>query len=123
MSWLSKVTDLAGKAETLLNQLDQNTAVALSKTTDPSSQRPYAHAAPARTKRPSLDELSSGIQPTFEQPSTGFSAAPREYAASDYGGTAARQKYTVLFAMRFMSRRSRRSANDPYGFVAFRARR
>uniref|UniRef100_A0A914WIR4 Golgin-84 n=1 Tax=Plectus sambesii TaxID=2011161 RepID=A0A914WIR4_9BILA len=91
MSWLSKVTDLAGKAETLLNQLDQNTAQALSKPNEP-GQRPYAHATPTRAKRPSLDELSSGIQLTSEQPSAVFSAAPREYASSDYGGTGARQK-------------------------------
>ena len=35
MSWLNNITDLAGKAESLLNNIDQSAAVAISKASSP----------------------------------------------------------------------------------------
>ena len=38
MSWLNNITDLAGKAESFLNNIDQSAAVAISKASGPSSE-------------------------------------------------------------------------------------
>ncbi len=69
MSWLTAVSDLAGKAEHLLNAIDQNTASALKK--------PDGVGTRGSTSR------GGSVHVEMDEPSS--RAQPREYAASDHG--------------------------------------
>jgi len=73
MSWLNNLTDLAGKAESLLNNIDQSAAVAISKAKDPAEEnsniKSQSHSlkdVPTGAEDIAAPKLESSLRSTHE---------------------------------------------------------
>ncbi|PIO68682.1 hypothetical protein TELCIR_09519 [Teladorsagia circumcincta] len=103
MSWITKVSDLAGKAEDLLNRLDQTTSEAIqnqkarSNTSKPARSNSYAHLK---------SDEGDGEVHTEEMGRSGPSLPSRTHSEFAGGAAAGRKRIHDRFILRTSSKKS-----------------